>query len=434
MNLETLTVKLTTDLSGLKAGMSQATAQISGLTENVKQSTSKIGKQFSNVGKSIFNELKKTFKALTTAIALTAFANEIRKVMVATDGWKDKVQGVKDKWNELIQNMSELLMPLIERMIPVIEKVLSYLNSVASKIGNYFGIKLSSSLKKTQTQAEKVKATIASFDDLNVLSNNNESTSFISEDVEALEDVYDTFESSGFAKQFKEAFANVKDALDKVDWNQIKELAKVLGELALNVLVTALNGIAGAIELLYPVIQPLIDIIKSFVESINEWFNKNKSEKQSSIQNMTDTEWNETYDNYEGIVGDAKTRADLKEKRDKALAEGKDNKALRYQYLMESQMDMIKTNQMAQAIVDAGYYSQLSVADMNVVRQGLQGGRMSENATKMLEQIYKELITLNETTENKKTYAYIVEQAVADATYNYDSKYGKMVGSIRGVR
>ena len=132
--------------------------------------------QLKNVGKETGNVIKKIAKWSLAIFGIRAAYNFVRQSVSTLAQYNDQLA---DDLEYIRFAMASALQPVIETLVSLVYKLLQYVNYIAQA---WFGVNLfanatADAMNKTASSAKEVKKSLAGFDEMNVVSSGNDSSS-----------------------------------------------------------------------------------------------------------------------------------------------------------------------------------------------------------------------------------------------------------------
>lgn len=231
------------------SGTERSTRRLSNTTNTLRRNLSRVG----GVGKAAFSAIgsrirsaassmlgllthtkstKSQFSGLISSakkftLSLLGARGVYALLRKAVSAYMSENEDLKNTLDSVWSGIGNLLGPIITRLINLVATATSYVTSFL-KLFNWFGSSTSKSINKANDSAQELKRTLASFDDLNILSEkSSSSTSDDSNSASALPDVTLPEWASFIAEQIKKgnwigaatALADqLNGMIDSLDW------------------------------------------------------------------------------------------------------------------------------------------------------------------------------------------------------------------------
>lgn len=231
------------------SGTERSTRRLSNTTNTLRRNLSRVG----SVGKAAFSAIgsrirsaassmlgllthtkstKSQFSGLISSakkftLSLLGARGVYALLRKAVSAYMSENEDLKNTLDSVWSGIGNLLGPIITRLINLVATATSYVTSFL-KLFNWFGSSTSKSINKANDSAQELKRTLASFDDLNILSEkSSSSTSDDSNSASALPDVTLPEWASFIAEQIKKgnwigaatALADqLNGMIDSLDW------------------------------------------------------------------------------------------------------------------------------------------------------------------------------------------------------------------------
>jgi len=166
------------DISKLESQYEKLSMKLTNLKQKQadlnKTDLSNVQKSIDNVGKSTSNAIKKVTKWSLAIFGVRAAYGFVRNAVSTLSQYNEKlatdIEYIKFA-------MASALQPVIETMVQLVYKLLTYVNYISKA---WFGIDIfanasAKAMQKSAKSAEKIKKSLAGFDEMNVLNNNGTS-------------------------------------------------------------------------------------------------------------------------------------------------------------------------------------------------------------------------------------------------------------------
>lgn len=241
----------------------------------------------------IFNWISKAFNAMISGMK-QGFTN----FMNYSDSFANSVQGMKNAMSTLGNQFAAAFAPIAQMVIPWLTKLVSVISTAMTYVAQFIAIlggkstfvrakqvqdKYNKSLGNTAKAADKARGALARFDDLDVLQKKEDAAAGgtggaddaigdLFEEVPIDQKMFDFFdwlkdmwENSDFYELGKMLGEKLKEALENIPWDEIKEVARKIGKS----LASLINGFIEVEDLGYMIGYTLAQAFNTGFEFLN---------------------------------------------------------------------------------------------------------------------------------------------------------------------
>lgn len=250
---------------------------------------STLGSRFKGLALSllVFNQISKAFNAMTSSIK-EGYSNLYND----NERFKNSVDSLKASATTLKNSLAAAFRPLVDIAIPYIQKVMDYMSGLLDSVGQFLaaitGQKMYTKAIKQTTAAlkEEKKAAegyLSPLDEINKYQTNKDSGADTGTGGTMFEELPISDKFKDLAQWFKDMWANadftqlgtlvgekLKNALDNIPWDQIKETARKIG----SSIATFINGFVEVDGLGYSIGKTLSEAVNTGFEFLNEFVHK----------------------------------------------------------------------------------------------------------------------------------------------------------------
>lgn len=242
----------------------------------------------------IFNWITKGFNAMVSGMK-TGFGN----LMQYSSDFANSVQSMKNAMATLGNQFAAAFAPIVQMVIPWLRSLINALSTAMSYVAQFIALlggkstftrakqiqdSYNKSLDGTASSAKKAYGALAKFDDLDVLQKKEDDAAGAGAGVTQPEDMFeevpvdpklldlfdwlkDMWENADFYDLGKMLGEKLKDALDNIPWDEIKEAARRLGKS----LASLINGFIEVEGLGYSIGRTLAEAINTGFEFLNSF-------------------------------------------------------------------------------------------------------------------------------------------------------------------
>lgn len=245
----------------------------------------------------VFNWISKGFNAMISGMK-AGFSN----FALYSDSYAQSVQGMKNAMSTLGNQFAAAFAPIVQMVIPWLNSLIGALTTAMTYVAQFMAVlggkstftkakkiqdDYNKSLGGTAKAADKARGALADFDDLHVLEKKNDSGGGGAGGLESAADMFeeaevddkwkniadwfvDMWENSDFSALGKMLGQKLKEALENISWDDIKENVRKIGES----LATLINGVINVDGLGYSIGKALVEIINTGFEFLNSFVHK----------------------------------------------------------------------------------------------------------------------------------------------------------------
>lgn len=269
-----------------------AKSVFSKITQHSKKSggfLSTLGSRFKGLALSllVFNQISKAFNAMTSSIK-EGYSNLYND----NERFKNSVDSLKASAATLKNSLAAAFRPLVDIAIPYIQKVMDYMSGLLNSVGQFLaaitGQKMYTKAIKQTTAALKEEKKAAEgylnpLDEINKYKTSKDSGTDVGTGGTMFEELPISDKFKDLAQWFKDMWANadftelgtligekLKNALDNIPWDQIKETARKIG----SSIATFINGFVEVDGLGYSIGKTLSEAVNTGFEFLNEFVHK----------------------------------------------------------------------------------------------------------------------------------------------------------------
>lgn len=242
----------------------------------------------------IFNWISKGFNAMVSGMK-TGFTN----LMNYSSTYAESVQSLKNAMSTLGNSFAAAFAPIVQMVIPYLVQLINWINAAVSAVAQMIAVltgkssfirakqvqdSYNKSLGETASAAKKAYGALAKFDDLDVLQKQEDTDVGSAGANGAAGDMFEEVpvddKWKNIAEWFKEMWENsdfyalgkllgekLKEALDSIPWDEIKETARKIGKS----IATLINGFIEVEGLGYSIGKTLVEAINTGFEFLNSF-------------------------------------------------------------------------------------------------------------------------------------------------------------------
>ena len=242
----------------------------------------------------IFSIITRGFRAI-----LNAAKESFTKIADYNADFANSLQGLKNAWSTLWNQFGAAFAPVVQIILNGLSKVVSALSTAMTYVAQFVAFlggkstftrakqvqdSYNKSLDGTASSAKKAYGALAKFDDLDVLQKKEDDAAGAGAGVTQPEDMFeevpvdpklldlfdwlkDMWENADFYDLGKMLGEKLKDALDNIPWDEIKEAARRLGKS----LASLINGFIEVEGLGYSIGRTLAEAINTGFEFLNSF-------------------------------------------------------------------------------------------------------------------------------------------------------------------
>lgn len=246
-----------------------------------------IGAVMKSVGKGIANFAKRIGQAAARVFVFRVLYSILTKIKEAFGEILSQDTRIAQDWEETKVALQNAIEPIVNVLLPVVQTLTTLLKNFATNLAEAMSLLGATSsaeknyakmAKSSKEMAENSKKQLASFDDIEILSSDQEKQSYVVEpSVDAVKVTTDELEeqTASFTSAIMAAVNNIVEQLPKAfDYilSMVKGLLRgiidTLDELLPNVVSALINMVASLVKELPSVIRPLLVALPSIIADI----------------------------------------------------------------------------------------------------------------------------------------------------------------------